>query len=79
MFNDLKKLLICKLQVSGESEAQNRGQKLGNNVNVLQLWFANQSHSLFINYKWIFDFMIINFIRVLIDIWVFVSINRKTK
>ena len=37
MFNDLKKLLTCKLQSGGESESQNRGQKLGNNVNVLQL------------------------------------------
>lgn len=37
MFADLKKLLVCKLQAGGESEAMNRGQKLGNNVNVLQL------------------------------------------
>ena len=36
MFADLKKLLSCKLQAGGESEL-NRGQKLGNNVNVLQL------------------------------------------
>ena len=37
MFADLKKLLVCKLEASGESEAVNRGQKLGNNVNVLQI------------------------------------------
>ena len=37
MFADLKKLLVCKLEASGESEAVNKGQKLGNNVNVLQI------------------------------------------
>jgi hypothetical protein len=38
MFNDLKKLLNCKLKSGeGQSESMNRGQKLGNNVNVLQL------------------------------------------
>lgn len=37
MFNDLKKLLSCKLKSGGQSESMNRGQKLGNNVNVLQL------------------------------------------
>ena len=43
MFNDLKKLLTCKLQSGGQSEAINRGQKLGNNVNVLQLWLDNRN------------------------------------
>lgn len=37
LFADLKKLLVCKLQSNGETEVQSRGQKLGNNVNVLQL------------------------------------------
>ncbi len=37
IFNDLKKLLTCKLKSGKQSEAVNRGQKLGNNVNVLQL------------------------------------------
>ena len=39
MFGDLKKLLMCKLQTGSESDSLNKGQKLGNNVNVLQLWF----------------------------------------
>jgi len=37
MFGDLKKLLTCKLQASSESEHTSKGQRIGNNVNVLQL------------------------------------------
>lgn len=37
MFNDLKKIMMCKMQAGRESENMNRGQKFGNNVNVLQL------------------------------------------
>ena len=37
MFGDLKKLLMCKLQANTENESMSKGQKLGNNVNVLQL------------------------------------------
>jgi hypothetical protein len=36
LFSDLKKLLKCKLQAGSKSESINRGQKLSNNVNVLQ-------------------------------------------
>lgn len=39
MFGDLKKLLMCKLQANTENESMSKGQKLGNNVNVLQLWW----------------------------------------
>jgi hypothetical protein len=37
MFSDLKKIMMCKMQSGHESESLNRGQKFGNNVNVLQL------------------------------------------
>ena len=38
MFNDLKKLLLCKLNANQEAENLHKGHRLGNNVNVLQLW-----------------------------------------
>jgi len=38
MFNDLKKIINCKLNSGKETESSNKGQKFGNNVNVLQLW-----------------------------------------
>lgn len=37
MFGDLKKLLICKLQATSESDNSSRGHKIGTNVNVLQI------------------------------------------
>ena len=37
MFNDLKKLLLCKLNANQEAENLHKGHRLGNNVNVLQL------------------------------------------
>ena len=37
MFNDLKKLLMCKMSANQEAENLQKGQRLGNNVNVLQL------------------------------------------
>lgn len=38
MFNDLKKIMMIKMQTGrGEESNNNRGQKFGNNVNVLQL------------------------------------------
>jgi hypothetical protein len=40
MFGDLKKLLLVKLQAGsggGDHHLMNRGERLGNNVNVLQL------------------------------------------
>lgn len=38
MFNDLKKLLLVKLQAGGATDHfQNKGERLSNNVNVLKL------------------------------------------
>jgi hypothetical protein len=39
MFNDLKKIMMIKMQAGrGDSDhMMNKGQKFGNNVNVLQL------------------------------------------
>lgn len=39
-FNDLKKILLVKLQAGsgGSDHLQNKGERLGNNVNVLKLW-----------------------------------------
>jgi len=40
MFNDLKKLLLVKLQAGGgggDHHLQNKGERLSNNVNVLKL------------------------------------------
>jgi hypothetical protein len=37
MFNDLKKIINCKLNSGQQTESLNKGQKFGNNVNVLQL------------------------------------------
>jgi hypothetical protein len=38
MFNDLKRLLLAKLNAGGSSDKfQNKGERISNNVNVLKL------------------------------------------
>ena len=38
MFNDLKKLLLIKLQAGGATDSfQNKGERISNGVNVLKL------------------------------------------
>jgi len=39
MFNDLKRLLMAKLNSGGSNDKfQNKGERISNNVNVLKLW-----------------------------------------